>query len=482
MGSIIVDVIPIVEKENIDLANLQGFLRSFKNLSERTLQNSKETKSIEIVKLRYLRVFTISIIILAFFLILKKTLFFKLEMNNLRAYFEARIKNEKKEKIFLSHESMHNLRKLIDIQSENFLLQKEQCTDFLDVIEETFIICKPDFTILKCSKETKQLIGWESFELENKKLSFFFDNEESFEDLELKYYKNGKKLFKYPVKCKSSTGEVIRVLATFIDYYDKIKRQNIILIVLKDGSNEMKIEELTEKSKHLFHNSKMASLGEMSGSIAHEINNPLMIIKGSVSRLEKIILREGKHSEQSEVLLDRLNRMIDRVSSIINIMQNFGDSSNCTEKEFVFIKDIIATIVELNAQKLKSKGISIDFYLSHPNIQVKVSKSDIDQAVMSIMNNAAEGILREEAQKGFISIRVTYSKGQLLMFIRNDGAPIDEYIASKIFEPFFTTKEKGTGMGLSIAHTLCQRNGVDLSIDCLYPATFKFEFLTAIRV
>ncbi len=481
--SLIVDALTTVEKENIDFNNLQDFLKSFKSLSQKILNNSKETKTVEIVKLKFLRMFTIFIIILAFLIILKKLLSFKIDLLKLSDYFHKRVRNEKVDRLLIKHRSIHDFKSLIDIQSENFLLQKEQCADIINAIEETLVICKPDFSICRCSKEVKQLIGWESFELENKKLSVFFDREEDFDELELKYYRNGKKLFKYPIECKSNTGEVLRVLGTFIDYYDKIRKENVILVILKDGTAEMKIEELREKSKYLFHNSKMASLGEMSGSIAHEINNPLMIIKGSISRLGKIIKRDGLYNEQSKVLIDRVNRMIERVSSIIEIMQNFGDNSeNSSEKEFVFIRDLIATAVELNAQKLISKGIKIDFSISNPNIQVKVNKGDMDQAILNLINNAVDGILRGGQEKGSISIRVSTSKKRLFLIIRNDGAPVEKYISSKIFEPFYSTKEKGVGMGLPIAHTLCQRNAVDLRLDCLYPVTFKLEFLGATRV
>ncbi len=480
--STISEILNVIDKEHIDFRNLESFLYSFKELSQETLANNQETKSFEVVKLKLLRIFTISIITFAFFLILRKLVYFKLEADMMNIYFDETIKGLPRTKMFLNHRSMYSLKKKIDQQNENFLLLKDQCDDYLNIIKETFIVCRPDFTITKCSKEIRELVGWESFELENKKLSFLFERKEDFEDLELKYYQNGKKLFNIPLRCQTSTGVLVNVQGTFVDYYDKILHKNIILIILKDGTAEMKVEELTEKSKHLFHNSKMASLGEMSGSIAHEINNPLMIIKGSVSRLSKVLLREGNYSEPVEILLDRLNRMIERVSSIIYVMQSFGDSGDRTEKEFVLVKDLIVTLLELHAQKLRSKGIRIDFSLSNPDIQVKINKSDIDQALMNIFTNAVEGITQSGADSGNISLRVVFEKEQLYMLIRNDGAPIEKHLASKIFEPFFSSKDKGTGMGLAIAHTLCQRNEVDLRLDCLYPVTFRLEFYGATKV
>jgi len=408
---------------------------------------------------KLIQFFSIGLIVIAFILLLRKVIVYKLKS-----------------------QSIENLHKNIDQHNGQFNLLKEQCSDYIDLIGETFIECDPDFTILKCSKNIKKLLGTESFELENKKLRQILQYSENFEEVELKYFRNGKKLLNYGIDCISSQGNVIPISSTFMNYHDKITDTNKILVVLKDRTSEIKIEELTHKSKLLFHNSKMASLGEMSGNIAHEINNPLTIIRGSVGRLSKLLIREGEYSEQVENLLERLNRMVERVSSIIYVMQSFSDTCEHSEKELVLIKDIVSTVVELNAEKLKFQGIKFDFLLSNVDAHVKINKSDIEQALMNIVNNASEAISKTGEKKGSISLKVISENGRLFITIENDKGAIDPELTDKIFEPFYTSKTRGIGMGLPIAHTLCQRNNVDLCLDSLDPVTFRLEFFGAIKV
>ena len=478
----LIDLLIVVDGESVDLKNLESFLQNFRNLSDEILMNNREVKSIEIEKLKYLRVFTIFIIVIAFLILLKKLMTFRGELDQVNNYSEDILNNKATKVIPLKDKKIHELKRNIDIQRENYQILHEQKIDFIDLIQEVFIICKPDFTITYCSKEIKKLLGRESFELENKKLEQIFESIDFFEEIEMKYYKNGKKLFNIPLKCTNEDGQLFDVNGTLVNYYDKIQKKDVILIVLKDGSAARQIEYLTEKSKQLFHNSKMASLGEMSGSIAHEINNPLMIIKGSVRRLDKLILREGHFHDEVDKLLDRLNRMSDRISSIMYVMQSFGDRHGITEKEYIYVKDLIISTVELCSEKLKARGIDIDYSWAQSDIQARVSQADISQALLSIIDNACDGIELNGIKEGLISFKVFYEEKRLFILVRNNGAPIENSNFKKIFDPFFSNKEKGIGMGLSIAHTLCQRNEVDLRLDCLFPVTFRLEFLGAVKV
>ncbi len=473
----ILDAIMTLNKEDIDYKNLKVFIANYKSLAIEILGDNNEVKSVEIQKLKYIRLFAVISAFFAVLIILRKMAMFKLEMIKANDYFERLTKNQKKEKINFKQKSIQDLKRNIDRQFESIQILEEQKQDFLNMMKETFIICRPDFSVQYCSKEIKRLLGWESFELENKKFSNLLASESYFEDLELKYYQNGKKLFNVSLDCLNNRGDHCPIKATFVDYYDKIHQQNIILIVLKDGSYLQQIEELTEKSKYLFHNSKMASLGEMSSSIAYEINNPLMIIKGSAGRLQKLLIREGIYDEQMERILDRISRMSERISSVIYVMQSFGERSDKTAKKFISVSELVMSALELNTEKLKQKGINIEYSINDPNILVKVNKTDMDQAILSIINNAYDAIDTSKIREGLVSIKVFNEGERLFILIRNNGEAIAKDVGNRIFDPFFSTKEGGVGMGLSIAHTLCQRNEVDLKLDSLYPVTFRLEFL-----
>ena len=473
----VLDAVLTLNKEDIDYQNLELFISNYKSLSQEILGDNLEVRVVEIRKLKFIRLYAVCSAFIAVLIILRKMALYKLEMMRANEYIKRLPKTQKKEVLSFKQKSIQELKRNIDNQFDSLLVMEEQKQDYLNLMKETFIVCRADFTILNCSREIKRLLGWEPFELENKKFLTLIPSRETFEELEVKYYQNGKKLFNISIDCLNHRGDQIPVRATFVDYYDKIQAQSIILIVLKDGSYLQQIDELTAKSKQLFHNSKMASLGEMSSSIAYEINNPLMIIKGSTSRLQKLLIREGNYDEQYETLIDRVGRMSERISAVTSVMQSFGESSEKNKKSFVSLSDIIISTIELNNDKLAKKGIRFDYSIKDPSLLVRVSKSDLDNALQSIINNAYDAIDANEIRDGIVSIKVFNEGERLYMIVRNNGEAIAKDIGDRVFEPFYSTKDGAVGMGLSIAHTLCQRNEIDLKLDSLYPVTFRLEFL-----
>ncbi|MAF78013.1 MAG: hypothetical protein CME60_07610 [Halobacteriovoraceae bacterium] len=478
----LVDLLALVEKDHVDFSNLEDFLTRFRKETQSVLNDNVEIKSFEIEKLKLIRLFALSLISLSFIILLKRLFIMKFDLITLNDYLYDLLKGSVADQPKIKERSIFALKEKMDLQYHKLELQDEKIRDYLHFTQETFIVCRTDFTVLSCTKEIKKLLGWESFEVENKKLNFILNTEGLFEELELKYYQNAKKLFNISFQCLSSRGEMKEILGTFLNYYDKVEQKNKIIVVLKDGSGEKKIEELREKSKQLFHNSKMASLGEMSGSIAHEINNPLMIMKGSLSRLNKILIREGHLSEKVEKIIERLSRVSERISSIMFVMQSFGNQNDKVMRSMVDLEELIESHLSLNQEKLKSLGIEVKTSYIDTKVEVLVHRADIDQILQSLVTNAYEAISRSHIEQGVISFKMVYDEGRLFILFRNNGAAISKDVASKLFDPFYTTKTNGIGMGLSIAHSLCQRNDIDLKLDCLKPVTFRLEFLGAVQI
>lgn len=196
------------------------------------------------------------------------------------------------------------------------------------------------------------------------------------------------------------------------------------------------------------HSARLASLGEMAGGIAHEINNPLAIIDGQIG----ILLREDYTPSEEEVnkRLKTIESMIKRISSIVAGLKFFSRDGSKDSFEQVNIVDVINDTLSLCQEKLKSKGVKVTFSPYSEAILVKAKAVQISQVFLNFLNNAYDAT--EHSMEPFIRISVDNIDDHIVIKFANNGPKIPEEIREKIMQPFFTTKEigKGTGLGLSI--------------------------------
>ncbi len=222
--------------------------------------------------------------------------------------------------------------------------------------------------------------------------------------------------------------------------------------------------QLKETHDKLLHQDKMSSLGKLSASVVHEINNPIAGIL-NLTMLIKRIVEEGSvgHKKDLETFLHYLSLMETETRRISRIVTNLLAFSRESGMEFkkVDINRLIEKTLFLNANLLKLNGVKVEksYYQELP--EIIGSEDHLQQVFMNIISNAAESI---EADKGgVLSVKTRYLKKSSRVSIRfeDTGIGIDKKNVSKIFEPFFTTKKKGkgVGLGLSVAYGLIRDHG-----------------------
>jgi signal transduction histidine kinase len=222
--------------------------------------------------------------------------------------------------------------------------------------------------------------------------------------------------------------------------------------------------QLKETHDKLLHQDKMSSLGKLSASVVHEINNPIAGIL-NLTMLIKRIVEEGSvgHKKDLETFLHYLSLMETETRRISRIVTNLLAFSRESGMEFkkVDINRLIEKTLFLNANLLKLNGVKVEksYYQELP--EIIGSEDHLQQVFMNIISNAAESI---EADKGgVLSVKTRYLKksGRVSIRFEDTGIGIDKKNVSKIFEPFFTTKKKGkgVGLGLSVAYGLIRDHG-----------------------
>ena len=226
-----------------------------------------------------------------------------------------------------------------------------------------------------------------------------------------------------------------------------------------------------ERSKAI-RNSKLATLGEMSAGIAHEINNPLAIISGSIELL-RMHLNEP---EKLEAKIESIQRACDRISKIVNSLKKFSRSNERSVYLHHRLSDIVKEVIVLTESKAKRHDTSVLFECRSSSL-INCDEVEIEQVLVNLINNGIDAV--KDYSKKWIKIFLFDEDGVVVIRVMDSGHGIPEKIRTKIFEPFFTTKKigEGTGLGLSIAKGIIDEHNATIGILENFPNTcFELRF------
>ena len=232
-------------------------------------------------------------------------------------------------------------------------------------------------------------------------------------------------------------------------------------------------EKIVEQQAKLSSSARLVALGEMAGSIGHEINNPLAVISGYLHSLKLTYERGGLDQNQFLSTLDIMSKMVERITKIISGLKKFSrqvEGSYARVRLAVVIDEALA----ICGERFVTNNIKLNIVNSCPEIEINANEVQLMQVFVNLLNNSfdAVSVLPEK----WVNIEVRDEDGQVKVSITDSGNGIPKSIEEKIFEPFFTTKEigKGTGLGLSIVKGIVESHGGKFWYDKNYPNT-RFE-------
>jgi len=225
---------------------------------------------------------------------------------------------------------------------------------------------------------------------------------------------------------------------------------------------EERTRQLKETHAKLIHQDKMASLGKLSASVVHEINNPNAGILNLIMLIKRII-DEGpiapKEMEQFKRYLVLMETETRRISRIVSNLLAFSRQSKMRLTQ-VNINRLIEKILLLNSNLLKINNIKVKKRMDPDLPNLTGSEDQLQQVFMNIVSNAAEAM--ESAGKGELNITTRHSSknDKITVLFKDTGVGIPDENFSRLFEPFFTTKKKGkgVGLGLSVAYGIIQEH------------------------
>ena len=215
---------------------------------------------------------------------------------------------------------------------------------------------------------------------------------------------------------------------------------------------------------------RLASLGELSSGIAHEINQPLHNILFTINNMNKALDTEKADRDYLKKKIDYIAKDINRMKKIIDHVRIFSRSQNEDKKENFDINESIQNAVNLIRKQYSEKEIEIFLELSKKLQKVYGNPFKFEQVVLNLFSNARDALLEKAKTIKFrkkILIKSYQEKSGIILEVEDNGIGILSENKDKLFHPFYTTKEpgKGTGLGLSISYGIIKEMGGTIYIQ-----------------
>ncbi|MDJ0783735.1 MAG: PAS domain S-box protein [Desulfosarcinaceae bacterium] len=237
----------------------------------------------------------------------------------------------------------------------------------------------------------------------------------------------------------------------------------VLLVTISDITKRLEAEQ------QLIQASKMATLGEMATGIAHELNQPLSVIKTASSFcMRKFHQGRPLDATTLQTLLEKMDSNADRATKIIHHMRQFARKAE-TALERIHLHAVLASAFEIFSQQLKVRGIEVIWQTAPDLPKILADPGRLEQVFINLLINARDAIAAKppphtgEAACNQIVVTTWLDAARACVYCRicDTGIGLPAGKADRLFEPFFTTKEpgKGTGLGLSISYGIVKECG-----------------------
>jgi two-component system cell cycle sensor histidine kinase/response regulator CckA len=248
-----------------------------------------------------------------------------------------------------------------------------------------------------------------------------------------------------------------RISATPI--FDDEGEMNRVVHTIKDITKQKGTEgEILAARRTLQHTDRLLHMGELTASLAHELNQPLTSILSNARAALRFMESDSlDRSELAEILQD----IVDddkRAGAIIRSLRSMVKPED-SEREPIAINDVIREVFMIFHSEAIIRRIKVEYVLDNLLPNINADKVQLQQVIINLMMNAVDSMLDMSEIRRVIIRTQTASNGGVLVSVRDFGLGIDEEKLARIFEPFFTTKDSGLGMGLSLSRSIIESHG-----------------------
>lgn len=245
----------------------------------------------------------------------------------------------------------------------------------------------------------------------------------------------------------------------------EIAGEPLVMAMVRDVTLRREMENAIEASRlQLATAARMSALGAMAGGIAHEINNPLMIIHAAATDLYD--LAEEGRATRAEVLTysGKISQYSERISRIVRSMLHLARDGGGDPLEPVALREIVDEALDLCRQRFVDNDVALMVASDGLDNLVSCRAGQIGQVVINLLQNALDAVMLQQGPR-WVRLEVERLEGRVVLSVTDSGTGLPPEVAARIMEPFFTTKPvgHGTGLGLSISRQIAIDHGGTLT-------------------
>jgi PAS domain S-box-containing protein len=338
-----------------------------------------------------------------------------------------------------------------------------ELTQLIDTANAPIFGIDAQGNITEWNQQSEKITGFDKAEVMGRDLvaDFIKDDYKASVGLVLANALRGDETANYEFPLYTKTGDRIDILLNSSTRRNALGNIVGVVGVGQDITELNKVRDEQERDRkqaaaQIIQASKLATLGEMATSVAHELNQPLNVIRMASANSRRMIAKGDMDPEYLNAKFHRIEEQTARAAAIIDHMRMFGREA----KESAVLIDpckVVTQALDLIGEQLRLSGIEVVTVLDKECSPILGHPIQMEQVVLNLLTNARDAITQRDDESK-ITIRVFEDDNGVNIVTEDTGGGISEDDLSRIFEPFFTTKEigKGTGLGLSVSYGIIQ--------------------------
>jgi two-component system NtrC family sensor kinase len=253
-----------------------------------------------------------------------------------------------------------------------------------------------------------------------------------------------------------------------------------MIVVQQERSNR----EQAKLNEELIQSSKMAALGKLAAGVAHEVNNPLAVIREKAGWMRDLLEEEdvkaSPNFQEFEDAVNKIEQHVERAGNVVHRMLGFARRMEpvCND---IYVNDVLKQTTAFLDNEIRFRNIELIWNLATDLPSIQSDASQIQQVILNLFNNAIDAIDRS----GHITVSTGFeaASDMVSISIRDDGPGMDKEVQKRIFDPFFTTKKvgEGTGLGLSISYSIISKLGGSIRFESEAGQGTEFTILLPVK-